>query len=324
MPDNTLSTLAQIRIKVRRLTRSPSTTQITDGQIDEYVNTFILYDFPEQLKINHLRKTFTFYTNAHQDVYESNTTVGDDFNNFKNIYTSLYNPVYIAGYQAYFSQSRQDFFDQWPKTVSIKSVRTGDGTIQPDTGTLTGAPLLKNNVLFSSIDAFEDDLKAYDDGAGNLIGNVIAGGTINYLTGAYAFTYTTGVKAGQSVDSQTVQYQTARPTSILFYENKLTVRPVPDQAYKVEMGAYVRPTEFLSATPTQQPELAQWSQWIAYGAAKKVFEDRTDTESIQMIMPEFKKQETLALRRTIMQLSNERVSTIYDGQTNPVNKIGGF
>lgn len=322
MPDNTLSTLAQIRIKVRRLTRSPSASQITDGQIDDYINTFVLYDFPEHLRTNYLRKTFTFYTNAHQDVYESNTTAGDDFNNFKNIYTSLHGPVYIAGYQAFFSQSRQSFFDHWPKTVSIKSVRTGDGTIQPDTGTLDGAPLLKNNVLFSSIDAFEDDLKAYDDGDGNLVGNVIAGGTINYLTGAYAFTYTTGVKAGQSVDSQTVQYQAARPTSILFYENKLTVRPIPDQAYKVEIDAYVRPTELLDTV--DQPELAQWWQYIAISSAKKIFEDRMDMESIQAIMPELKKQETLVLRRTIMQLSNERVATIYDGQTTPTDKMGGF
>lgn len=322
MPDNTLSTLERIRIKVRRLTRSPSSSQITDDQLDDYINTFVLYDFPEYIKTDYLRKTFTFYTNAHQDVYESNNVAGDDFNNFKNKYTSIYAPVYIAGYQAFLSQSRQEFFDHWPKTMSIKSVRTGDGMIQPDTGTLTGAPLLKNSVLFSSIDAFEDDLKAYDDGAGNLIGNVIPGGTINYLTGVYAFTYTTGVKIGQSVDSQTVQYQAARPTSILFDENKFTVRPVPNQAYKIEVGAYIRPTELLNAA--DQPELAQWSQWIVYGAAKKVFEDRMDMESIQMIMPEFKKQELLVLRRTIMQLSNERVSTIYDGQTTPTNKIGGF
>jgi hypothetical protein len=40
------STLGAIRTKVRRLTRSPNTAQITDNQIDEYVNTFILYDFP--------------------------------------------------------------------------------------------------------------------------------------------------------------------------------------------------------------------------------------------------------------------------------------
>jgi len=176
--------------------------------------------------------------------------------------------------------------------------------------------------LFSSIDAFEDDLKAYDDGNGNLVGNVIAGGTINYLTGAFAFTYTTGVKASQSVDAQTVQYQASRPNSILLYENKFTLRPVPDQAYKVELEAYVRPTELLTAA--QQPELAQWWQYIAYGSAKKVFEDRMDMDSVSMIMPEFKKQETLVLRRTIMQLSNQRTSTIYDGQAGLGNNTKLF
>jgi len=321
MPDATLSTLERIRIKIRRLTRSPSTSQITDAEIDQYVNTFVFYDFPEHLKMDYLRRTFSFYTNSHQDVYESNTTVGDDFYNFKNIYLSFHQPVYVAGRQAFFSQSNQEFFDYWPKTVSIKSVRTGDGFIQPDFGTLP-FPILKNSVLFSSIDAFEDDLKAYDDGNGNLVGNVIAGGTINYLTGAFAFTYTTGVKASQSVDAQTVQYQASRPNSILLYENKFTLRPVPDQAYKVELEAYVRPTELLTAA--QQPELAQWWQYIAYGSAKKVFEDRMDMDSVSMIMPEFKKQETLVLRRTIMQLSNQRTSTIYDGQAGLGNNTKLF
>ena len=34
MPDITLSTLEQIRTKVRRLTRSPSATQLLDSDID--------------------------------------------------------------------------------------------------------------------------------------------------------------------------------------------------------------------------------------------------------------------------------------------------
>ena len=37
------STLNAIRIKIRRITRSPSPSQISDATIDEYVNTFIHY-----------------------------------------------------------------------------------------------------------------------------------------------------------------------------------------------------------------------------------------------------------------------------------------
>ena len=75
---------------------------------------------------------------------------------------------------------------------------------------------------------------------------------------------------------------------------------------------YRRPTELLLVG--QSPELEQWWQYIAYGASKKVFEDRMDMQSVQMIMPEFNKQERLVLRRTIVQQTNERVATIYTEQ----------
>jgi hypothetical protein len=37
-----------------------------------------------------------------------------------------------------------------------------------------------------------------------------------------------------------------------------------------------------------------------------------DLESVQMIMPEYKKQETLILRRTIVQQTSQKVSSIYE------------
>lgn len=92
------------------------------------------------------------------------------------------------------------------------------------------------------------------------------------------------------------------------------MRPIPDQVYKIEIEVQERPTELLSAS--RSPELEQWWQYIAYGAAKKIFEDRTDTDSIQVIMPEFKQQERLVLRRTINQQTQNRVQTIYTEQTD--------
>jgi hypothetical protein len=80
------------------------------------------------------------------------------------------------------------------------------------------------------------------------------------------------------------------------------------------MEVYIRPTQLLAAN--QSPQLEEWWQWIAYGAAKKIFEDRMDLESVQQIMPEYKKQESMMIRRTIMQLANERVATIYTEQSS--------
>jgi hypothetical protein len=66
---STISNLQAIQTKVRRLTRSPSESQISNDQINDYINTFILYDFPEHLRLFSLRTLLTFYTQPGVDVY---------------------------------------------------------------------------------------------------------------------------------------------------------------------------------------------------------------------------------------------------------------
>ena len=103
------------------------------------------------------------------------------------------------------------------------------------------------------------------------------------------------------------------PQSILFYDGKFTVRPVPDKAYRINMEVFVQPTALIDSN--QYPKLKEWWTYIAYGASKKIFEDRQDYESVKAIMPEFKTQETLIQRRTIVQQTSQRASTIYTEQT---------
>ena len=70
--------------------------------------------------------------------------------------------------------------------------------------------------------------------------------------------------------------------------------------------------------------MEEYWQYIAYGAAKKIFEDKMDLDSVQMIMPEFKQQERLCLRRSLIQYTNERTSTIYTDQVSHMNGWGGL
>jgi hypothetical protein len=100
---------------------------------------------------------------------------------------------------------------------------------------------------------------------------------------------------------------------MLYYKEGFMLHPVPDQPYLVQMEAYIRPTELLTAAQTT--DLSEWWQYIAYGAARKVLQDRLDTETLDVITPEFKEQERLILRRALVQYSNERTSTIYTEQT---------
>lgn len=351
------TTLQAIQTKVRRLTRSPSSAQLTDTDLQNYINTFIVYDFPETLRTFKLRQQFSFVCNPYQDTYITNATLPttNPLYNFENIYLTMHQPIYIAGFQSFFTQSRTQMFAIYPMLNSIMNIGVrGNGVQTSFTGVVTNnsgpvlnpnvqnqsSVLLQGQVLFDSIDSNGlglslIDVPVQDTGTGfnTVNGNLYVPGTepdtrptvvdptntINYVTGAYTITFKTPGGApvapgpDRVINSQTVPSITARPQALMFYENVFTLRPVPDQPYKINFEVDIRPTAILDTTFS--PELEEWWQYIAYGAAKKIFEDRMEMESVANIMPEFNKQERLCLRRTLVQLTNERVATIYSEQT---------
>lgn len=344
LPDESYSTLGKIKTKVRRLTASLSTAQLSEADLEQYINTFVLYDFPEHLRLFNLKTTLTFFTEPYIDQYATEETDDTDpLYNFKNKYITVNPPAYIAGNQVLWSQSEEQFYGMYPMTNSIQNIgTTGDGVTTTFTGNINtnqpnvqssgqGALILRNNVLFSSIDASGNSLALIDYPVSPLVGAMgLIGvpetslptlyGQINYVTGDFSINFPTAPAAGETINSQTILVQPSVPQSILFYDTTFTLRPVPDQAYRVTMEAFIRPTELLAST--QQPELAEWWQYIAYGAAKKVFEDRRDVESVEKILPEFKTQERLINRRTIVQQTTQRTSTIYTQQTDGSGTMG--
>lgn len=342
------TTLQSIQTKVRRLTRSPSLAQLTDDDLQNYINTFVVYDFPEHLRMFNLKTTFTFYTNPGQDVYPTDIVsyAGATTNplyDFQNRYLTVHDPVYIAGYRQMFTQSREQFFNIYPNINTIQQTsNTGDGFTTLFTGvintqqsslpagTTQNIALLQKHVLFNSIDIIGVGLQMVDvplvdptTGFNLPYGNLYIPGlapttpptvlnlnnNINYRTGVYTVDFPSAPANGAQINSQVVPVIVAIPQSLLYYDNKFIVRPVPDQSYGVNIEAYIAPT-FLMDT-SSVPALNEWWQYVSYGAAKKIFEDRMDMESVQNIMPEFKKQEALCLRRTIVQLTNERTATLY-------------
>ncbi len=320
------STLTAIRTKIRRLTRSPSIDQLSAADIDEYVNTFISYDMPEHLRLFTLKTNLTFYTTPFVDKYDTTTLdVDSPLFNFKNVFTSINPPAYIAGFDVFYSQSQDEFFGIYPFITSLTRIATGDGVITFFSGTLARAPFLQNKVLFTSVDANGEAIVLKDvprisavfetSIIGDLVtpNSSVSRGSINYSTGLFDLTFPTAPAAAEDIDAQIVPVVVARPQSILYYDNVFTLRPVPDKAYEVNLEAYKRPTELLAAGDI--PDLEQWWQYIAYGATKKIFEDRMDHQGVEMIMPEFKTQERLVLRRSIVQQTPERTSTIYSEQT---------
>jgi len=200
-PDSKYSTLANIYTKIRRITRSPSNSQLTDANLNEYINSFVLYDFPEHLRLFDMKQTFSFYTSPNIGEYETNTTnVDDPLYNFNNKYISISNPVYVAGVQVYFTQSREQFFNIYPSSSSISLITNGDGITTNFAGTIQNKPFMRNNVQFTSVDSDGEGLILIDNpgtipGFPNLgvltVPNTDAPlcGTVNYDTGVFALDF---------------------------------------------------------------------------------------------------------------------------------------
>lgn len=328
------ATLQAIRTKVRRLTRSPSIAQLENSQLDEYINTFILYDFPEQLRLFSLRTTLTFYTQPGVDVYDTNTTVATDpLFNFKNKYVAVHQPMYIAGVPAFYTQWRDVFYGYWPQTNTISdTLLRGNNGPGPFTSTVIAPPvgvppypfILQRSVNINCLNTLGTSMVMVDIPISNQIGNLTEANVplvppfdtvqnpnnfINYVTGQFTVTFPANTQLQAPIYFEGILYQPGKSVSILYYDNKFTLRPVPDKTYAVQLEADIRPTELLQTTDV--PQLEQWWQYIAFGTAKKIFEDRMDLDSVQLIMPALKEQERFVLRTTLVQQANERTVTIY-------------
>jgi hypothetical protein len=335
------ATLQAIRTKIRRITHSPTAAQLSDSILDEYINTALLYDFPQHLRLFPLRSTLTFYTQPGVDTYETETIVTTDpLYNFKNRYIAVHPPIYIAGVQAYYTQDRNLFYGAWPQTNTIlDTLQRGDGTTGTFTGSVTNPNppypfVLQNSVNFNCVDTSGESMVLVDYPVSNTTGALglpeqpqtlpSPYGQIDYTTGAFTLNFPNVTQAGAVIYFEGILYQPGKPVGMLYFDSKFTLRPVPDKTYAVQIEVDKQPTELIQTTDV--PEIEQWWQFVSYLASKKIFDDRLDTESIQQLMPELKNQERLVQRATIEQQATQRAPTIYStGKTYGMwgNYFGG-
>lgn len=145
-------------------------------------------------------------------------------------------------------------------------------------------------------------------------------GTVNYVTTQISINFPVAPAAGTMINVWASTYQVGRPYNVLFWNNELTVRPVPDNVYLCEIETYQTPSQFMATT--DNPILNQWWQYIAYGAACEVLRDRQDMEGLQNLMEGFKRQEGLVLERQSIEEIQQPNITIFNS-TDYGNCSGG-
>lgn len=147
-------------------------------------------------------------------------------------------------------------------------------------------------------------------------------GTVNYITTAFDVTFPVAPADGTMINVWAVQYVVGRPYCLLFWNNELTVRPVPDNVYKIEIESFLTPTQFMANN--QNPILNQWAQYIAYGAACEILRDRQDMEGLDNCQEGFMRQEALVLERQSIEEINQPTIQMFNSTAQSVGFGAGL
>ena len=100
---------------------------------------------------------------------------------------------------------------------------------------------------------------------------------------------------------------------------------MPDAGYTIEMTCYRQPIQALiAADQTGNPELSEWWEILAVGAAKKIFEERLDSDGVIFIDKMLKERYDIIETRTYAQIGQESIQTIYSDQLKYNYGLGGI
>lgn len=274
-------TFAQINTKIRSITGTPSTDQLSDAQIGAYVNNYLQYTMPHELKFQINNQFLDFKTVVGQNVYS-----------FPGAYLTDSPGAYADGFPLIFYEDPDIFYQDWPQQYAVDNIASGDGSTSTFMGSLQNPPIIIGTLFIT------DGVQVVQDqGNGTLTGN--GSGTINYTTGAYSVTFTSPPASGNVIYAKYQGYTGNRPQGVLFFDNVFTFMPVPDQVYQIRMQGFIAPIALVN--PTDTPLQPEWGPCIAYGAAVEVFNDRGDTENADRAYATLKRYENVALGRTIQQ-----------------------
>lgn len=282
-------TFSDIEAKVRNVTGTPSGDQLTSAQVGTYINNYLVYTMPFELKEQIQLDFLDFKVFPGVNVYDFSTVGG--------MFLTDQPGAYVDGNPLIFYQDPDIFYQDFPQQYATDVLATGDGSTTTFSGGLQNPPVIMGTLYIT-----DGSQVLQDQGNGILTGN--GAGTINYITGAFTVTFTLAPSAQVSIYAKYEGYQANRPQGVLFFKNSFTFMPVPDQVYAVHMQGYLMPVPLVG--PSDTPTLQEWGQLLAYGASLDIFADRGDLENYDRYYPLLKRFENVALARTIQQYQAEQ------------------
>jgi len=357
-------TLSNAIAKARKLTGSTNSFQITDEQIVQYMNSFYSYDLPAKFRSLKLKDFYTFTTVQGQAVYPFNSEIYTTVEMpcyINNRETKLYNdPWNFYGVNFNWQNGPETFatgtgavgpYNGFTIAQNLLPSVNNDPGPQSNPSLYFPQSRVQNILIAVNID-YLNTICVTDDGQGNLIEifqtnntaqtqfgwnyyrnyydtsgvSLTPVGTINYQTGEISnLSFSQVVPQGTPINISYNPKVLQMPLAILFFQNQFTLAPVPDQGYTVQLTAYRSPIKaILAEDQTGNPELSEWWEILAVGAAKKIFEDRLDSDGVIFIDKMLKERYDIIETRTYAQIGSRQIYTIYTDQVTYNYSQNGF
>lgn len=300
-------TLADIRQKVRQVTGRLAPSDLSNPQVDDYINKYFQYTFPAEVKLERNYTNATFNTTPNVNVYAAPAG-----------YTNFVPPATIDWLDIEWYQDPAWFNENNPKQIYSATAFTGNGALVTFTTTLSQIPILPATLIVT------DNTETFADTNTNfnatqpvaLTGSAGGTGSINYSTGALSVTFNTAPASGRAITVSYVQFAAGRPVSVLWFNNQFEFFPVPDTVYRFNVQAYsdvlVRQISGTTTTTFQndddEPLFDQWGPAIAYGASRQILSDYGEMQAYAEVTALYKEQLAYVLRRTNQNLLNTRAA----------------
>ena len=356
--------LQDILEKAREVGAAGNNSQVTDVKLIKMLNSFYLNDLPDDMRILKLKDVYTFNTIRGIDTYPFDfdqwSTIGAPVTCAKGsiiLYQDsqafyAYNFNVQKNFQfAQCNKTAGPYVGQVPglpnDTVILRSYNNNPmaNTLETASGVFPSnyppnfnspTPLQPNisrvqNILITA-NTSNGTCNVTDDGNGNLIGACIAGGTINYVTGAISdLTFTSVIPGGNNINIQYTSVTLGMPYTILFNQQQFVLRPVPDMGYTIEVTAYRLPSLALLGTTNittpnlyGRPEQMDWWELLSFGIAKKLYQNRLDMDGVAMMQAFIDEKIQQARTRTYGQLGTRQCKTIFRQVEQEQNQSNGW
>jgi len=118
--------LIDIKNKVRKLTARPSTNQLSDSDLVDYINRYYQLQLPLEIRPLELRGWFQFDLVAGQDEYDLTSSIDFPLGLFEDNYLTIETPTTINGYDLEMYLDPDMFFMKWPEVTTYASSRPED------------------------------------------------------------------------------------------------------------------------------------------------------------------------------------------------------